>query len=128
MAKSTTTQVLQLRQNRPSSGSMSSPKESKDQLRLRRTRRHDKFTSTPHPRRDVRQRPFRIRPTLEPSEGQVHTEIRRKVPGFSKCLIRSALIRRYRDQDVFISNRKSMMLHVFIHSKSKRAEAIALLD
>jgi hypothetical protein len=27
-----------------------------------------------------------------------------------------------------MSNRKSMMLHVFMHSRSKRAEMIALLD
>jgi hypothetical protein len=30
--------------------------------------------------------------------------------------------------NVFISNRKSMTVHTFIHSKSKRAEAVALLD
>jgi len=42
--------------------------------------------------------------------------------------MRSALLRWYRDQDVFISNRKSMTLHVFTHSRSKRAEMIALLD
>jgi hypothetical protein len=30
--------------------------------------------------------------------------------------------------NVFISNRKSMTVHTFIHSKSKRAEAITLLD
>jgi hypothetical protein len=30
--------------------------------------------------------------------------------------------------DVFISNRKSMTIRSFIHSKSKRAEAITLLD
>ena len=29
---------------------------------------------------------------------------------------------------MFISNRKSMTLRVFIHSKSRRAEAVALLD
>jgi len=38
------------------------------------------------------------------------------------------LIRQYRDKDVFISARKSMMLHVYLHSKSKRAETLALLD
>jgi hypothetical protein len=40
----------------------------------------------------------------------------------------SALIRQYRDQDVFISNRKSMTLRVFIHSRLKRAKTVALLD
>ena len=50
------------------------------------------------------------------------------VAEFSRCLIRLALIRRYRDQDVFISNRKSMTLCIFIHSRSKRAETVALLD
>jgi len=39
-----------------------------------------------------------------------------------------ALIRWYQDKDVFISARKSMTLHVYLHSKSKRAETIALLD
>ncbi len=39
-----------------------------------------------------------------------------------------ALIRWYRDQDVFILARKSMMLHIYLHSKSKRAKTIALLD
>jgi len=39
-----------------------------------------------------------------------------------------ALIRWYQDQDVFISNHKSMTLCIFIHSKSKRAETVALLD
>src|SRR5882757_10431336 len=48
--------------------------------------------------------------------------------GFCHSLIRLALIRRYRDKDVFISTRKSMMLHVYLHSKSKRAETITLLD
>jgi hypothetical protein len=39
-----------------------------------------------------------------------------------------ALIRQYRDQDVFISARKSITLHIFLHSRSKRAGTIALLD
>jgi hypothetical protein len=30
--------------------------------------------------------------------------------------------------NVFISNRKSMTIHSFIHSKLKRAETVALLD
>ena len=48
--------------------------------------------------------------------------------GFCRSLIRSVLIKWYRDKDVFISARKSMTLCVYLHSKSKRAETIALLD
>ncbi len=48
--------------------------------------------------------------------------------GFCRSLIRSVLIRRYRDKDVFMSTRKSIMLRVYLHSKSKRAKTIALLD
>src|SRR5229473_3809894 len=48
--------------------------------------------------------------------------------GFCRSLIRLVLIRWYHDKDVFISARKSMTLHVYLHSKSKRAETIALLD
>ncbi len=48
--------------------------------------------------------------------------------GFCRSLIRSVLIRRYRDKDVFISARKSMMLRIYLQSKSKRAKTIALLD
>src|SRR6266853_2546317 len=48
--------------------------------------------------------------------------------GFCCSLIRLALIRWYQDQNVFISARKSMMLCVYLHSKSKRAETIALLN
>src|SRR6267154_3222996 len=43
-------------------------------------------------------------------------------------MIRSVLIRQYRDKDVFISTRKSMTLCIYLHSKSKQAETIALLD
>ncbi len=38
------------------------------------------------------------------------------------------LIRQYHDKDVFISTRKSITLHIYLHSKSKRAETITLLD
>jgi hypothetical protein len=48
--------------------------------------------------------------------------------GFSHCLIRSALIRRNLDEDVYISARKSMTIRFFIHSITKRAESVALLD
>ncbi len=47
--------------------------------------------------------------------------------GFSLSLIRSALIRPS-NSNVYISARKSMTVHVFIHSNSKRAETISLLD
>ena len=43
-------------------------------------------------------------------------------------MIRSALIKRRQTSNVYISSRKSMTLQFFIHSKSKRAEAIALID
>src|SRR6267142_1436965 len=52
----------------------------------------------------------------------------RAVTGFSQSLIRSALIKRRQTSNVYISSRKSMTLRFFIHSKSKRAEAIALID
>src|SRR5713101_1625942 len=48
--------------------------------------------------------------------------------GFCRSLIRLVLIRQYQDKDVFISARKSMTLCIYLHSKSKRAETIALLD
>src|SRR5579863_7700035 len=43
-------------------------------------------------------------------------------------LIRSALIKRSQDSNVYISLRKSMTIWFFIHSRSKRAESIALID
>jgi hypothetical protein len=43
-------------------------------------------------------------------------------------LIRSALIKRTRTTDVYISSRKSMTIRFYVHSKSKRAEALALID
>src|SRR6266404_5345666 len=56
-----------------------------------------------------------------PSDG------RRGTTGFSFSLIRSALIRPS-NSNVYISARKSMTVRVFIHSNSKRAETISLLD
>jgi hypothetical protein len=50
------------------------------------------------------------------------------VAGFYPCLIRSALIKHTQTSNVFISNRKSMTIHMFIHSRSKRAKTITLLD
>ena len=43
-------------------------------------------------------------------------------------MIRSALIKRSQDSNVYISLRKSMTIRFFIHSRSKRAESIALVD
>src|SRR6202789_1725156 len=48
--------------------------------------------------------------------------------GFSLCLINSALIRGLSSERVFLSNRQSMSIRVFIHTMSKRAETPALLD
>ena len=48
--------------------------------------------------------------------------------GFSKCLIRSALIRQSSDKNVYLSARKSMTIRFYIHSIAKRAKSIALLD
>src|SRR6267142_2175119 len=52
----------------------------------------------------------------------------RAIPGFSQSLIKLALIKRRQTSNVYILSRKSMTLCFFIHSKSKRAEAIALVD
>src|SRR5580693_3213625 len=49
-------------------------------------------------------------------------------PGFYPSLIRSALIKRTQTSDVYILSRKSMTVRFFIHTKSKRAEALALVD
>jgi len=43
-------------------------------------------------------------------------------------LIRSALIKHSQDLNVYISLQKSMTIQFFIHSRSKRAESIALVD
>ena len=48
--------------------------------------------------------------------------------GFSKCLIRSALIRQSSDENVYLSARKSMTIRFYVHSIAKRAESIVLLD
>ena len=48
--------------------------------------------------------------------------------GFSKCLIQAALIKHRQTFNVYILSRKLMTLCFFIHSKSKRAEAVALID
>src|SRR5487761_450487 len=49
-------------------------------------------------------------------------------PGFSQCLIRSALIKNSQVSDVYIAQRKSMTIRFFIHLRSKRAESLALID
>ena len=48
--------------------------------------------------------------------------------GFSKCLIRLALIRQSNDENMYLSAQKSMTIWFYIHSITKRAESIALLD
>ena len=48
--------------------------------------------------------------------------------GFSKCLIRSALIRQSSNKNVYLSAQKSMTIRFYIHSIAKRAESVALLD
>src|SRR5487761_513297 len=48
--------------------------------------------------------------------------------GFSQCLIRSALIKSSQASDVYIAQRKSMTIRFFIHSRSKRAKSLALID
>jgi Zinc knuckle len=50
------------------------------------------------------------------------------VTAFYPSLIRSALVRQTQTSNVFISNRKSMTIRTFLHMRSKRAEAITLLD
>ncbi len=48
--------------------------------------------------------------------------------GFSHCLIRSVLIRWSSNGDIYLSAQKSMTLWFFVHSITKRAEAIALVN
>ena len=48
--------------------------------------------------------------------------------GFSKCLIRSALIRQSSNENVYLSAWKSMTIWFYIHSITKRAKSMALLD
>src|SRR6266851_8500236 len=50
------------------------------------------------------------------TEGPNDSPIRGEMGGFCRSLIRSVLIKRYRDKDVFISARKSMTLRVYLHS------------
>ena len=62
-------------------------------------------------------------------KGAAHLGARRsRRTGFFPSLIRSALIRRMQNPNVYISNRKSMTVRFFIHSRSKRADSIALVD
>ena len=48
--------------------------------------------------------------------------------GFSKCLIRSALIRQSSNKNMYLSAWKSMTIWFYIHLITKRAESIVLLD
>jgi hypothetical protein len=43
-------------------------------------------------------------------------------------LIRLALIKQMSDKSVYISARKSMIVHFYTHSITKRAEGVALVD
>jgi len=43
-------------------------------------------------------------------------------------LIRSTLIKRSNDSDVYMSARRSMTIRFYAHSKAKRVEAVALID
>src|SRR6266853_616687 len=80
------------------------------------------------PRKPTQQRLQGVRHSPPRAEGPDDSPVRRETRGFCRSLIRSVLIRRYRDKDVFISTRKSMTLCIYLHSKSKRAETLALLD
>ena len=128
MTKLGNAQVFQLQQSWSYCDSMPRSKESQNQPHYRRTRRYDKPTSASYPQGDPWWRSHLVQSTPRQTERLVHLEIQRRLTEFSRCLIRSALIRWYWDQDVFISNHKSMTLHIFLHSKLKRAEAITLLD
>jgi len=107
---------------------MQCPKTSPNQLDNGWTRRNEECTNAHHARWNTWQCASHVQSPPRPSEGWVYPVLWRKVAGFSRCLIRSALIRWYQDQDLFISNRKSMMLHVFMQSRLKRAKTVALLD
>ena len=48
--------------------------------------------------------------------------------GFSKCLIRSALIRQSSNENMYLSAQKSMTIWFYVHLIAKRAKSIALLD
>ena len=103
-------------------------KESLNQLHHQWTRRNGKCIASPHPRQHTQQCLLKFWLTPKPYKGCLHLEIQRGVTEFLRCLIRLALIRWYWDQDVCILNHKSITLCVFIHLRSKRAEAITLLD
>jgi hypothetical protein len=120
--------LLQLRQNRTLRQRLPKRDVSQHQLHGHRRRGHAKHTPTKH-RATTRckstggrnRRTIQRRPGLPDRSDGV-------VAGFSTCLIRSALIKRTQTSNVFISNRKSMTIRTFLHTRSKRAEAIALLD
>jgi len=62
------------------------------------------------------------------SRGSNCSDRSRRVGGFSDCLINSALIRAISSECVYLSNRQSMSIKVYLHTPSKRAETTALLD
>src|SRR6266851_5870733 len=125
--------MLQLQQTRPLCQGVPSPQASPDAPSpgpgLHGPRRRSLLGprgDTPHEL--TRQHLPSIRHPSTRAEGPNDSPIRGKAGGFCRSLIRSVLIRWYRDKDVFISARKSMTLRVYLHSKLKRAETLALLD
>src|SRR5216683_2457613 len=125
--------VLQLQQSRPLCQGVPGPQASPDAPspgpRLHGPRRRP----LPGPRRDTPREPAeqRLPSVRHPSpctERPDDSPVRGETRGFCRSLIRLVLIRWYRDKDVFISMRKSMTLRVYLHSKSKRTETLALLD
>jgi hypothetical protein len=88
-------------------------------------------------RRDSNKRPFSphqcghasLCGAINRGEGHHRREHRkRRDRGFPLHLINSALIRGLSSERVFLLNRQSMSIQVFIHTMSKRAETPALLD
>src|SRR5712671_6960064 len=125
--------MLQLQQSGPFRQRMPSPQESPNAPsagpRLHGPRRRSLPSSGRDPPGEPTQQCLQgIRHPPPRTERPDDSPIRREEGGFCRSLNRSVLIRRYRDKDVFISARKSMTLHVYLHSKSKRAETLALLD
>jgi hypothetical protein len=120
--------LLQLRQNGTLRQGLLKWNVGQHQLHGHSRRRHAERTPTEH----------RTTTRCKPTSGRNRCTLQRRpglpdrsdgvVSGFSTCLIRSALIKRTQTSNVFISNRKSMTIRTFLHMRSKRAEAIALLD
>jgi Reverse transcriptase (RNA-dependent DNA polymerase) len=120
--------LLQLRQARTLRQRLPKWNISQHQLPRHCQRRHAERTPTEHhPTTRCKSTGGRNRCTIQRRPG-LSDRSDGIVTGFSTCLIRSALIKRTQTSNVFISNRKSMTIRTFLHTRSKRAEAIALLD